>query len=75
MFKKHTNLPVEVRLQTGARVMFLTNDMIAQGICNGTIGIVTNVDRQAERIHACVYWNRASNAYYCLPQNIIFYCQ
>ena len=29
---KNTNLPVEVRLQVGARVLFLTNNMIAQGI-------------------------------------------
>jgi len=51
MFKKHTNLPVEVRLQPGARVMFLNNDMMNQGICNGTIGIVTNVNHQDTNVH------------------------
>jgi ATP-dependent DNA helicase PIF1 len=51
MFKQHTNLPVKVRLQAGARVMYLTNDMINQGICNGTIGIVTKVIQQIEQIH------------------------
>lgn len=51
IFKKYTNLPVEVRLQPGARVMFLNNDMINDGICNGTIGIVTNVDRQTMQVH------------------------
>src|SRR5438128_5683027 len=52
MFKNHTNLPAEVRLQPGARVMFLTNDMIKQGICNGTVGVVTSVDLQAEHVNA-----------------------
>src|SRR5438105_7118064 len=32
IFKKYTNLPAEVRLQPGARVMFLNNDLINDGI-------------------------------------------
>lgn len=44
LFKNHTNLPITVCLQHGARVMYLNNDMFNEGICNGTIGIITNVD-------------------------------
>ena len=40
MFKPKTNLPLSVRLQPGARIMFLNNSLIAQGICNGTVGVV-----------------------------------
>ena len=51
MFKQHTNLPVRVRLQPGARVMYLMNDMISKGICNGTIGVVTQIESQTQHIH------------------------
>ncbi len=44
MFKPKTNLPSCVRLQQGARVMYLNNSLIEQGICNGTIGIITNIN-------------------------------
>src|ERR1044071_3569127 len=44
MFKPKTNLPSSVRLQPGARVMYLNNSLIEQGICNGTIGIITDID-------------------------------
>lgn len=44
-FKTKTNLPTTVRLQQGARVMFLNNSLINEGICNGTIGIITDVDK------------------------------
>ncbi|CAB4377354.1 unnamed protein product [Rhizophagus irregularis] len=43
MFKPKTNLPLSVRLQPGARVMYLNNSLISHGICNGTIGVVTDV--------------------------------
>ena len=49
-----TNLPAEVRLQPGARVMFLTNDMIMQGICNGNVGVVISGDLQAEHVSATI---------------------
>lgn len=39
-FKTKTNLPLSVRLQQGARVMFLNNSLMSEGICNGTIGVV-----------------------------------
>ena len=51
MFKQHTNLPVCVRLQPGARVMYLMNDMITKGICNGTVGVVTQIEPQTRSIH------------------------
>ena len=44
-FKMRTNLPLTVRLQQGVCVMFLNNSMISEGICNGTIGIVTDIDK------------------------------
>ena len=44
LFKQKTNLPVQLRLQQGARVMYLKNDMMEKNICNGTIGVVTDVD-------------------------------
>src|SRR3990170_7453260 len=44
IFKNKTNLPSSVRLQPGARVMYLNNSLIEQGICNGTIGIITDID-------------------------------
>ena len=51
MFKWHTNLPVCVRLQPGVCVMYLMNDMISGGICNGTIGVVTQIEPQTQHIH------------------------
>lgn len=44
LFKSKTNLPQEVRLQPGARVMLLNNDYFDRGLCNGSIGFVTNID-------------------------------
>ena len=37
-FKHATNLPKEVYLQEGARVMFLNNKMFDENICNRTVG-------------------------------------
>ncbi len=42
-FKSFTNLPGFVQLQPGARVMFLNNDNFDDGICNGSIGIITEL--------------------------------
>ena len=36
-FKHAANLPKEVHLQEGARVMFLNNKMFDENICNGTV--------------------------------------
>jgi len=44
MFKSKTNLPINIRLQPGARVMYLNNSLIEYKICNGTIGIVTDIN-------------------------------
>jgi ATP-dependent exoDNAse (exonuclease V) alpha subunit len=49
-FKTKTNLPLIVRLQQGARVMFLNNSLISEGICNGTIGIVVCVDKSIPKV-------------------------
>ena len=45
-FKNKTNLPKMIRIQQGARVMFLNNQHFDKGICNGTIGVVTDVDQE-----------------------------
>ena len=44
MFKQKTNLPPYIRLQPGARIMYLNNSLFEQGICNGTIGVITDVN-------------------------------
>jgi hypothetical protein len=44
MFKSKTNL----HLQPDARVMHLNNSLMVHGICNGTIGVITDVDPQEE---------------------------
>jgi len=46
-FKRLTNLPDQLQIVVGARVMFLNNAIINTGVCNGSIGIVlaTNDDR------------------------------
>ena len=49
-FKAKTNLPPTVRLQQGARVMFLNNSLMEDGICNGTIGIVTDIDNDRQKV-------------------------
>lgn len=50
LFKSKTNLPSYVRLQPGARVMYLNNSLIEHGICNGTIGIITDVNLIEESV-------------------------
>jgi ATP-dependent DNA helicase PIF1 len=44
LFKKRTNFPNHLRLQQGVRVMYLKNDLMDKNICNGTVGIVTDID-------------------------------
>ena len=44
LFKKKTNFPSHLRLQQGARVMYLKNNLIDQNICNGTVGIITDIN-------------------------------
>ena len=57
LFKNKTNLPSVVRLQQGARVMYLNNKLIDKGICNGTIGVVTDLDisRGIVRVAFCIH--------------------
>ena len=42
-FKHYTNLPEEVNLCVGARVMFLDNSLIQHRISNGTTGVITEL--------------------------------
>ena len=48
MFKPKTNLPLSVCLQPDAHVMYLNNSLISHGICNGTVGVVTDVNHLDE---------------------------
>ena len=41
---KESNLPNEVVVVPGARVMFLKNNVIARGIANGSCGLITKID-------------------------------
>ena len=47
-FKAFTNLPDEVDIRIGARVMFLDNSLIRLGISNGSIGIITEYDEEGQ---------------------------
>jgi ATP-dependent DNA helicase PIF1 len=42
-FRHHTNLPSELTIREGARVMFLTNKLFNEKLCNGSIGVVTKL--------------------------------
>lgn len=44
LLKSKTNYPNYVRLQQGIQVMYLKNDLSEHKICNGTIGIITDVN-------------------------------
>ena len=50
LFKKKTNLPSYLRLQQGARIMYLKNNLIEQNICNSTIGIVTDINLESLQV-------------------------
>jgi hypothetical protein len=50
LFKNKTNLPSHLRLQQGVRVMYLKNNLIEQNICNGTIGIVTDINLESLKV-------------------------
>jgi ATP-dependent DNA helicase PIF1 len=44
IFKRGTNFPSQVICNIGAKVMFLTNSMLAdKGIANGSIGVITDI--------------------------------
>jgi ATP-dependent exoDNAse (exonuclease V) alpha subunit len=71
-FKLKTNMPSTVRLQQGARVMYLNNSLINDGICNGTIGVITDINKQQPSIQVafCVHdaiiqkWITRETAYF-----------
>jgi hypothetical protein len=42
-FRHYTNLPAELTIREGARVMFLTNKLFNEKLCNGSIGVVTKL--------------------------------
>jgi ATP-dependent DNA helicase PIF1 len=42
-FRHYTNLPSELIIREGAKVMFLTNKLFKEELCNGSIGIITKL--------------------------------
>ncbi|GBB97346.1 hypothetical protein RclHR1_29720001 [Rhizophagus clarus] len=58
LMKYKTNLPSVVKLQIGCRVMFLNNKYIKKQICNGTIGIVTDINKEKETVRVAFCVNR-----------------
>ncbi len=50
-FKSKTNLPPSVRLQQGAKVMYLNNFKSNLNIYNGTIGMITDVNTESNLVH------------------------
>ena len=42
-FRHYTNLPSELIIREGARVMFLTNKLFKEELCNGSIGVITKL--------------------------------
>jgi ATP-dependent exoDNAse (exonuclease V) alpha subunit len=42
-FRHYTNLPSELMIREGARVMFLTNRLFKEELCNGSIGVITKL--------------------------------
>jgi hypothetical protein len=42
-FKHYTNLPSELIVKKGARVMFLSNRLFKEELCNGSIGVITKL--------------------------------
>ncbi|GES75088.1 AAA family ATPase [Rhizophagus clarus] len=52
LIKQQTNLPSTVRLQVGARVMFLNNSQYKHKIANETIGTITDIDIELQEVRS-----------------------
>src|ERR1044071_1428172 len=50
LFKNKTNLPSHLRLQQGACVMYLKNNLIEQKICNRTVGVITDIKLESLQV-------------------------
>jgi len=72
LFKRHTNLPLTVRLQPGARVMYLSNDMYQDGVCNGTVGIVTHMNAESKTVRIAFIGNKAIIDAHVTPKTVNF---
>jgi len=44
IFRSRTNLPEHLQLQIGARIMWLDNTLFENGICNGSVGVITGIE-------------------------------
>jgi len=72
-FKLKTNLPPSLRIQQGARVMFLNNSSIEKGICNRTIGIVTDFDKETLSVQVFYVQNEIIHCGYLTTYTSYFY--
>ena len=43
LFSRVTNLPNVITITIGAKVMYLTNTLLSQGICNSSCGVITDI--------------------------------
>ena len=59
LIKQKTNLPLIVHLQVGARVIFLNNSQYKYKICNGTIGIITDINIESQEVRCAFYVQNA----------------
>jgi PIF1-like helicase/Helitron helicase-like domain at N-terminus len=72
-FKLKTNMPPIIRLQQGARVMYLNNSLINDGICNGTIGVVTDINKQQPSVQVAFCTHGAINHRWIARDTTYFY--
>ena len=72
-FKLKTNMPPIIRLQQGARVMYLNNSLINDGICNGTIGVITDINKQQPSVQVAFCTLGAINHRWIARDTTYFY--
>ncbi|RHZ73562.1 hypothetical protein Glove_230g187 [Diversispora epigaea] len=46
LFKKYTNFPAELTLKQGTRVMFLSNKLFSNELCNESIGVILETESE-----------------------------
>src|SRR6266542_3350217 len=82
-FKSKTNLPASVRLQQGAKVMYLNNSKTNLKVCNSTIRVITDVDIKINSIRISfnipgeiIDMNIKSHTnYFMINENHVSHCQ
>ncbi|GBC10072.1 hypothetical protein RclHR1_09310007 [Rhizophagus clarus] len=64
---------LEVRLQQGARVMYLNNSLSEDGICNGTIGVITDLNKQHPSVQVAFCTHGAIIQKWITRETVYFY--